>query len=205
MYTPKQFALEDAEKIVSFMQAYSFATLVTVRDGLPVATHLPFVVELREGSVILTSHMAKANPQWKDLAEQQALVIFTEPHAYISPSLYEHERNVPTWNYVAVHAYGQAVLQTEDHQALTILEAMMDSFEPAYKQQWDGLPEDYRLKLLKGIVAFRISVTDLQGKHKVSQNKTEAERQRIIESLSRGNDQERAIGEWMREQMTDGG
>jgi transcriptional regulator len=200
MYTPKQFALEDAEKIVSFMQAYSFATLVTVRDGLPVATHLPFVVEHQDGTVILTSHMAKANPQWKDLAEQQALVIFTEPHAYISPSLYDHERNVPTWNYVAVHAYGQAVLQTEDDQALTILEAMMDSFEPAYKQQWDGLPEDYRLKLLKGIVAFRITVSDLQGKHKVSQNKTEAERQRIIESLSHGNDQERAIAEWMREE-----
>nr|WP_262902615.1 FMN-binding negative transcriptional regulator [Pontibacter aydingkolensis] len=98
-------------KADKFMREFSFATLVTIQDNKPFATHLPFVVENRNEQLILQTHVAKQNPQWKDLkAGQEALVIFQEPHAYISPALYEKQLNVPTWNYCAVHAYGKPTI-----------------------------------------------------------------------------------------------
>jgi transcriptional regulator len=92
------------------MQQFSFATIVTVKDGVPSATHLPFVVSQRDDQIILTSHFAKVNPQAAEILNCKPLVIFTEPHAYISPRHYESEQSVPTWNYIAVHAYGTATL-----------------------------------------------------------------------------------------------
>ncbi|HRI58716.1 MAG TPA: FMN-binding negative transcriptional regulator, partial [Saprospiraceae bacterium] len=115
MYTPSHFSFSEQGDIVDFMRRFNFATIMSQVEGLPFATHLPFVVEeSSEGNLRLLAHFAKANPQWKSLEEQTALVIFSEPHAYISPSLYEKEQNVPTWNYVAVHAYGQATLITDE-------------------------------------------------------------------------------------------
>ena len=96
------------------MQAYNFAIVVSVKEDIPIATHLPFVIEERENEIVLISHMSKANEQWKTISDKDVLVIFSEPHAYISPSLYEQQQNVPTWNYVAVHAYGKMILQNTD-------------------------------------------------------------------------------------------
>src|SRR6185503_6830 len=95
----------DRQEIISFMQRYSFAAIVTTIDEAPYATHLPFLVKEENNKVILQAHFAKANPQWKEITAKTSLVIFTEPHAYISPSNYETEKVVPTWNYIAVHAY----------------------------------------------------------------------------------------------------
>src|SRR6185312_14593223 len=102
MYIPSFNNLTDRAEIIAFMQRYSFATIITTIDGLPVATHLPFLVKEDDGKVILQAHFAKANPQWKAITESTSLVIFTEPHAYISPTNYETEKVVPTWNYLAV-------------------------------------------------------------------------------------------------------
>ena len=110
MYVPKHFQLYDHQEAVSFMQKYGFATIVTVLNGIPEATHLPFLVEQRGDQLILISHFAKANPQVSAIFNETSLVIFTEPHAYISPLNYDKEQNVPTWNYLAVHAYGKATL-----------------------------------------------------------------------------------------------
>jgi transcriptional regulator len=180
--------MTNREEAISFMQKYSFATLVTVANGIPSATHLPFVVEQRDGKVMLISHLAKANPQANELLKGKALVIFAEPHAYISPKHYEHEKNVPTWNYIAVHAYGTATLiESPEHKA-ALLAQTITFYEAAYLQQWQALPDDYKLNMMKGITGFEIVVDDLQGKKKISQNRSETEQQNIISELSNSPD-----------------
>ena len=202
MYIPKLNSMEDVAEAVAFMQQYSFATIVTAKDNLPVATHLPFVIIQRNNTVFLRSHFARANEQWMQLDSQSVLVIFIEPHAYISPVHYEKELNVPTWNYVAVHAYGRATLLDDTAQAYELLEATINTYDPAYQAQWNNLPQDFKQKMIKGIVAFEIEVTDLQGKKKLSQNKTAIEQQRIIDHLSASNNtQEQDIAAYMKLNM----
>ncbi|PTQ96950.1 PaiB family negative transcriptional regulator [Mucilaginibacter yixingensis] len=188
MYIPKHFALDDVPQAVAFMQKYSFATLVTAIGNHPEATHIPFITEQRGNDIILTSHFAKANPQAADIDQTEALVIFTEPHAYISPSHYEKLQNVPTWNYIAIHAYGKAIIIEDEAAQLQMMETMISTYDAPYLQQWDSMPIDYKQKLLKGIVAFEIRVTDLQGKQKLSQNRTEVERNNIVDTLSKSKD-----------------
>src|SRR5215211_253242 len=108
MYTPKHFAENDAQRLLAFMREFNFAALVTAENDFPVATHLPFIIEKRNEKIILCAHLAKANLQWKQFAGREILVIFQEPHAYVSPVLYAEGLNVSTWNYVAVHTYGKA-------------------------------------------------------------------------------------------------
>lgn len=171
------------------MQKYSFATIVTNIDGVPAATHLPFIVEQRDDQLVLVSHFARANPQSAAVFNETSLVIFTEPHAYISPSNYEKQLNVPTWNYLAVHAYGKATLVDDKTEVAKLLEKMIGFYEANYLKQWAQLPEDYKLKMMNGIVAFEIVVEDIQGKKKLSQNRTEFERENIIRSFSESKDQ----------------
>ncbi len=176
MYIPKNFLTTDQDEIIAFIKQYSFGTIITAKANHPTATHLPFLISKREDKVILTSHFAKANPQWEDLMEDQVLVIFNEPHAYISPKHYEKELNVPTWNYFSVHAYGHANLIIKENQTFNVLEATIENYEIGYKQQWDNLPQDYKVKLVKGIVAFEIVVTDLQAKKKLNYYRLKADR-----------------------------
>ncbi|MES2274813.1 MAG: FMN-binding negative transcriptional regulator [Bacteroidota bacterium] len=183
MYIPKHFQADDRKDAVAFMQRYSFATLITSQNNYPEATHLPFLIDQQDDKLILSSHFAKANPQAADIEAGTALVIFTEPHAYISPTNYEREQNVPTWNYIAIHAYGRATVVHNEAQQLDVLEKMVGFYDQAYLKQWKNLPMDYKLKMIKGIVAFDITVTDLQAKKKLSQNRTETERENIINSL----------------------
>jgi len=199
MYIPNSNLLTDKTEIVEFMKRFSFATIVTAKDGLPIATHLPFLVSTKDENIVLTSHFAKANAQWKDIENNTILVIFSEPHAYISPKHYDKELNVPTWNYISVHAYGQGSLISEIDKVTEILERTIDNYEISYKQQWDNLPSDYKAGLIKGIVAFDIIVKDLQGKKKLSQNKTENEQQKIIDALSKSDDtNEKLIADYMK-------
>lgn len=192
--------MSNVAEAVAFMQQYSFATIVTAGNNMPVATHLPFVIVQKDGSIVLRSHFARANEQWMQIEAHPVLVIFSEPHAYISPSHYEKELNVPTWNYVAVHAYGRGTLIHDTAEAYALLEATIRTFEPAYQQQWDHLPPDFKQKMIKGIAAFDIEVTDLQGKKKLSQNKTPPEQQRIIDTLSNSpHTVEQAIADYMKQ------
>ncbi|GAB3930651.1 FMN-binding negative transcriptional regulator [Mucilaginibacter myungsuensis] len=184
MYIPKHFRSEDKAEAIAFMRRYSFATLVTAKDNYPEATNLPFTIDERDGNIILSSHFAKANPQAQHIADAKPLVVFGEPHAYISPSNYERELNVPTWNYIAVHAYGNATIVANIDAQLFSLGQMITSYDQAYLQQWGGLPMDYKLKMINGIVAFEIKVTDLQAKYKLSQNRSEVERDNIIDNLN---------------------
>jgi transcriptional regulator len=199
MYTPQRYTFADKEEILNFIKTYSFATIVTVKDNFQSATHLPFTITERGDDLVLTSHFAKANPQWEELKENDVLVIFTEPHAYISPKHYESKLSVPTWNYLAVHAYGKSEIITDQQKAFACLEDMINVYEQEYKLHWDDLPLDYKTKMLNGIVAFEIVVTDLQTKKKLSQNKKEIERERIINALEKSNDTtEKTIADYMK-------
>lgn len=199
MYIPKQNAMTDEAEILSFMQHYSFATIVTVQNNLPTATHLPFSVSKREDKIVLTAHFAKANPQWRELTGNKVLVIFSEPHAYISPKHYDKELSVPTWNYLAVHAYGQGKLILNEEEAFKTLEDMINNFEADYLAQWNRLPNEFKLKMLNGIVVFEIEVSELQASKKLSQNKSEAERRRISDVLAASSsDVEKQIGSYMK-------
>lgn len=173
---------------IDFMKRFSFATIVTAKDSIPIATHLPFLVTIQDDNIILTSHFAKANDHWKGIENTKTLVIFTEPHAYISPKHYDQELNVPTWNYISVHAYGQVKIISNEDKVFEMLENTIDTYETSYKQQWNNLPEEYKLRMSKAIVAFEIIVKDLQAKKKLSQNKTENERLIIIDSLSKSDE-----------------
>jgi len=199
MYIPKINLLDDKQEAIAFMQRYSFATIVTVKDGIPTATHLPFVVSLRDDEIILTSLFAKANPQADELLDGNPLVIFTEPHAYISPKHYESEQSVPTWNYIAVHAYGRATLIENLEEKTQLLEQTIRFYENDYLKQWNSLSDDYKLKMMKGIVGFEIVVTGLQGKKKLSQNRSEIEKERIRNDLDKSDGSAaKAIAEYMR-------
>jgi transcriptional regulator len=198
MYIPSFNKFEDRQQAIAFMQRYSFATIISVKDGLPVATHLPFLVQQKEDKIILSSHFAKANPQSEDIINNTALVIFTEPHAYISPKNYEKEQNVPTWNYLAVHAYGKCTLLDGEENKASLLKETIKYYDAAYLKQWDNLTDDYKQKMMKGITAFQMVVDDLQAKAKLSQNRTEKERENVINSLTNaGNANEKAIADYM--------
>ena len=107
MYIPKINLAPDEAEVIQFMQRFSFATIITAKNNYPIATHLPFLVQKKEDKIILQSHFALANSQWKEIEKDEILVIFSEPHAYISASNYDTKENVPTWNYISVHAYGK--------------------------------------------------------------------------------------------------
>jgi transcriptional regulator len=199
VYIPSFNKFPDQQEAVAFMQRYGFATIVSVRDELPVATHLPFLVKEIDDKIILSSHFAKANPQAEDIIGTTALVIFNEPHAYISPKHYEKTENVPTWNYLAVHAYGKCVLLDGEQNKAAVLQEMIRYYDADYLKQWKSLAEDYKQKMMKGIVAFEIVVNDLQAKKKLSQNRSEKERENIINDLSKAQDSnEKEIAEYMR-------
>ena len=184
MYIPKFFEETDQEKLLAFMREFNFATLITSENNFPTATHLPFIVEKRDGKIYLLAHLAKANLHWQQFENNEILVIFQEPHAYISPMLYEKLENVPTWNYIAVHAYGRAKLfpQVEN---LRLLEKQVAIFDQKYFQtNWQKISDEYKINLAKGVVAFEIEVRDLQGKKKLNQNKLGKDAQNVIRHLS---------------------
>jgi transcriptional regulator len=185
MYIPNANRVEDQTQLVAFMQANGFATLVSLVQGELFATHLPLMVVAEEEGVRLRGHLAKANPHWQAWATQpEVLVIFQGPHAYISPSHYEKWESVPTWNYIAVHAYGAVQLVQEEAGLLATLTGLIAATDPAYQAQWDSLPDKFRSGMLNGIVAFQITITRLEGKFKLSQNRPIDDQQRVATALA---------------------
>ena len=187
MYIPPYYQETDEAKLLAFMQAHSFALLASAQNNNVRATHLPFIVEKRDNKIYLVSHLAKANPQWAEF-ENELLIVFQGPHGYVSPSHYEKEQNVPTWNYIAVHAYGKASIIEEPEAVINVLEKTILNYEAGYFEQWKGLSDVYKNNMIKGIVAFEIEVSRLEGKYKLSQNKTENERKAIANTFANSGD-----------------
>lgn len=186
MYLPASFRVDNPTELASFLRQHSFATLVTLDDQTPFATHLPFLVRVTDGRAThLVGHVAKANPQWEHFAsERDVLVIFQGPHAYISPAFYQTELAVPTWNYTAVHVYGRPKIIADEDQVATILQELVTIYEAPRSEPWvNRLPADFLQKLYAGIVAFEINITRLEGKFKLSQNRPAADRAGVIREL----------------------
>lgn len=191
MYIPPAFREEDTEKLVAFMRANSFATLISIKDGIPVASHIPLVVTLQDNIVKLTSHLAKLNTQWQYFGKNESLAVFTGPHAYISPTAYEKAENVPTWNYIAVHAYGiPRIITRDDSPELMdqMIDQMIDTYGSDYKSQWHSLGDRYRESMMQGIVGFEMTVTRLQGKYKLSQNRSYSDQANVAHTLLKSDD-----------------
>lgn len=189
MYTPKHFEVRDPALLFALMDRFSFATLVSVDDGVPVASHLPFLIEPDRGSHgTLISHMARANTQWQTWnSDQEILTIFQGDHTYVSPSWYtQQQAAVPTWNYMVVHAYGVPHI-IDDDAALDMLARVISKHEATFAEPWQ-MDATYATKLLRGIVAFEIPITRLEGKFKLSQNRSERDQQQVIEALSTSTD-----------------
>jgi transcriptional regulator len=204
MYLPRLFHEQDPQRLFAFMRRHSFATLVTVEDGVPFASHLPVLVEPGpEGTQgRLLAHMARANPQWRSFSqERDVLVIFQGPHTYVSPSWYLTEPNVPTWNYAVVHAYGRPRLIEAPEECLRILRESVSTYESGFEKPWTlEQVGDYARKLLPGIAAFELRLSRIEGKFKLNQNRAPEDRRAVMERLERSEDPEqRAVGMLMRE------
>ena len=197
MYIPHWYREERLATLHDLMRRYPFAPLVTEVAGAPFASHLPFLLDPERGKFgTVRSHMARPNAQWGGFtAEQEGLVIFQGPHAYISPSWYASQPSVPTWNYAVVHAYG--IPRCVDECALRrILLETVATFDPPESSV--PIPEEFFAKMARGVVGFEIEITRLEGKFKLSQNRSQEDRQGVIQALegsSRAGDQEAAL--WM--------
>jgi transcriptional regulator len=195
MYIPAYFRNDKQQDLLAFMRAHPFALVASNGEKIPNATHLPFAIREKENGVFLLSHFSAANPHAKMLREgEELLIIFSGPNAYVSPSLYEKKENVPTWNYIAVHATAKVRLGPADSLKEEVLSAMISRFEPGYRDQWNSLDPKYLSGLMNGIIAFEAEVINLEGKFKLSQNKTENERQRIAQAL-----RDSGLSQWMNE------
>ena len=194
MYAPPYNQLEDCAELLQFMRAHNFCLIVTGTGGELAGSHLPCIIEERGAQLVLVMHMARANPQWQGFFDDEVLVVFAGPHAYVSPRWYEEKERVPTWNYAAVHAYGKVTVTTEraaKHAAQRELVAQLD---PQWLPKFDALRAEYVENMLNGIVTFDIAVTRLETRWKLSQNRGRREQELIAAELERSADSgERAL------------
>ena len=189
MYIPEFNRVHDRADMISFVRANPFAILVTASDSGPFATHLPILARITDNQLVLHGHMAKANPHWGLLQNgQESLTIFHGPHAYISPRLYESRESVPTWNYAAVHVYGNARISANPEHLLEEVHEIINAFDPSYFAQWSSLSDKFRNGMLKHIVGFEIAATRIEAKYKISQNRSKADQAAVIESLANSSD-----------------
>ena len=194
MYSPPDNRIEDLHEVAEFMRAGSFALLVTGTGGTLHASHLPVIVEERGGRLAIHSHMAKNNPQWQEFFDDEILVVFSGPHAYVSPRWYEDRERVPTWNYAAVHAYGVAKIISEKEKKYGSQRRLVEFLDPQWLPTFDGLRPEYVDMMLGGIVTFNIEVTRLETRWKLSQNRGRREMERIAAELDKSQDStERAL------------
>ena len=190
MYIPSYMRVADEEIMRELIGQHSFGMLVTVHDGRPLASHLPFLVRAGGEHGRLVAHVARANEQWQDFgAGGEALAVFQGDHAYVSPSWHESHPSVPTWDYMVVHAYGAPRLIEEQTEVREYLESLVRRYEAGRRSPWQmDVPEDYYARMVRGIVAFEMPIERLEGKFKLSQNRSTTELQRIVEALGQSED-----------------
>ncbi len=192
MYIPKHFEQTDLAACHDLIERYSFGTLISVIDGMPYATHVPFLLNRAQGNKgALLGHVALANPHWQAFSEDAAdsLVIFQGPHGYVSPRWYVNAPAVPSWNYVVVHAYGSPRLIKDADAIEEVLTRLTLKEETGAKQPWtmDGVDKMFLAGMRRGIATFEIPITRLEGKWKLSQNRKAEDRKGVIDALrSRG-------------------
>ncbi len=193
VYLPKHFSESDPVVLAELIERNSFATLISAgEDGL-IASHLPFMYRREAGPHgTLLCHLARPNPQVAHLkAGREVLIVFAGPHAYVSPSWYAKKPAVPTWNYVAVHAYGTPRAIEDSAELIALVGALSELHEGGRAAPWRlaDEPADYIKGMVRGIIGFAVPVARLQGKFKLSQNRDAVDRSRVIAALRGDNDQ----------------
>jgi transcriptional regulator len=186
MYLPKHFKIKDEEEIFAFIEANAFGQLISNVKGRHFATHLPFL--LSADRTTLFAHLAKQNPQHTEIENQEALITFSGPHAYISPSWYSTP-GVPTWNYQAVHVYGQCKLVSQPVEIKAIVEKLTHNYEAGYPSPWQ--PE-YHAAMLNAIIGVKIDINEIQAKYKLSQNRPAQDQTQVIRELGKSGAKELA-------------
>ncbi|WP_138738430.1 FMN-binding negative transcriptional regulator [Pseudomonas sp. FSL W7-0098] len=206
MYVPRAFAVDDIKILHQQMQASPLPVLVTHASQGLLASHVPMLLNPDEGPCgTLYGHLARANPHWQDLAQgTEALVIFAGEQTYISPTFYpgkaDHGKAVPTWNYLAVHAYGMAEVFDDAERLLALVSRLSDRHEANRPAPWavSDAPADYVDSMLKAIVGFRLPITRLQGKRKLSQNRDARDQAGVRQGLlANPNPQDHALAHLM--------
>ena len=190
MYIPPAFLESDLKTLQAFIEQHSFGQLISQVDGQPFASHIPFLLERAVGQYgSLIGHTARANPHLDD-GEQAALAIFSGPHAYISPTWYEAENVVPTWNYVAVHVYGRIQIIDDQPTLLKIVHRTTTHYERTMPAPWsfDGRAT-FVERLLPQIIGFRIEIERIEGKWKLNQNHPVERQEKVIRALQERKDE----------------
>ena len=185
MYIPEAFREARTEVLHDLIRQHSFATLVSQTERGLVATHLPLLLDPARGQLgTLRGHVARANDHWRALAEAgEHLVVFQGPHAYVSPAWYQTPMAVPTWNYVAVHAYGRATLVDDGPTLREILDQTVALFESQLAYQWRPPEGDFIPTLMRNVVGFELELSRLEGKLKLSQNRSRADQAGVVAGL----------------------
>jgi transcriptional regulator len=208
MYTPKAFEVTDLALLHAAMKQSELATLVTTTTQGLVATHLPLLLDETKGEYgTLTGHVSRANLQWRETnPETEALIIFLGPDAYISPNWYpakqETGRVVPTWNYAAIHAYGQLTFYEDPEWLRTMVTDLTKRHEASFPAPWQvtDAPAVYIDSQLKAIVGFEFRILRLEGKQKFNQNRSQEDRLGVIEGLRElGDERKTEVAELMEE------
>lgn len=182
MYIPEHFTMKEVTAAYNVIQENSFATLFSIHQGMPFATHLPLM--LNKEKTYLYGHFARPNPQWKDIRNQTVLAVFHGPHCYISPSWYETNKAVPTWNYVTVHVYGEVELIEDEQELMSSLNDMVLKYEaPDSSYRLQDVDAEFLVGMNKGVQGFKIKIDRIEGKAKVSQNHSLHRQELIIKQL----------------------
>ena len=203
MYSPPYNRIEDRAELLECMRANNFVLLVTGTGGTLHASHLPVTIEDSAAGMKIDMHMARNNPQWQEFFDEDVLVVFSGPHAYISPRWYEQKPRVPTWNYAAVHAYGIPRVISEKDAKRASQRRLIASLDPQWLPKFDTLPAEYVSSMLDGIVNFEIPVTRLDTRWKLSQNRSKREMELIAQHLEKSSDSsERALAAITRKHLT---
>ena len=197
MYLPDAFRLDDDQALLAHVTAYPFATVITHGEGGLAVSHLPLLVDAQRR--VLRGHLARQNPQLAHLAAgAEALAVFHGPHGYVSPSVYEEQPSVPTWNYVVVHIRGRARM-VDEAVLREVLDDLVARFDPTgWRLQ---APEDYVRSALDAIAGFEIPIERIEGKWKLSQNRSPTDQQRVADWLERGDEASRAVAALMRARL----
>jgi transcriptional regulator len=205
MYVQPSFGEADPEKLVALAAQYPFATVITPGADELWVSHVPLLVRRRGGALVLAGHLARANAHWEAMERGDGgptTAIFHGPHAYVSPTWYASSPAVPTWNYVVVHAAGKARVHHDGQELIQLLRDLTELYEGRGPGAWtpDGLPDDFAQQMRGAIVGFEIAVDRLEGKVKLSQNRSAEDRRGVMAQLeTQRSDASRAVAALMRE------
>jgi transcriptional regulator len=191
MYLRRMFTVTDRETQLNVIRDAGWGCLFGMKDGVPVASHLPFLVVGEPGRERLEGHMSRANPHWETFASAaEILVVFQGPHTYVTPSLSKAERTLPTWNYAAVHVYGRPEIVDAPDDVRALITRLVDFRESSFDTPWrlESLDRAWVDSKLRGIVSFQMPIERMEATFRLMQNRSVEDRRRVAEAFTESDD-----------------